>query len=260
MEAHVFIPSDCPRFIVEECVHYGAFTYIVEGLIHDAAKIVAEGARHEGWFNTGTMKEPGRAEGKKTMGLELAEQLGWKAPDVIIYPTGGGSGIIGLWKAFQELQQLGWLNGDPPRLVSVQEEGCHPIVKAFHSGAEVREEKPDPQVKPTGLRVPCPPNGDLIVSILKRSGGTAVAVQREEIAAAQKQMGALGVSASPEGASTLAGLIRLREEGWLNDKDRVVLFNTSHAMKYMPWTYSGASPKIPPLVRQYTDLRGGTRS
>jgi threonine synthase len=239
IEAHVILPKDCPIYIVRECEHYGAFTYVVDGLIHDAGRIVEERQEKVGWTSAGTMKEPGRTEGKKTMGLEIAEQLGWALPDTIIYPTGGGSGIIGLWKAFKELIELGWVKGPMPRLVSVQESGCDPLAEAIRNGGAVQPKDPDANVMPTGLRVPYPPDGNLLVSILKETGGTAVAVERKEIREVQGRLGLLGVSASPEGAATLAGLIRLREKGWLNRKERVILFNTSHAMKYISWGNEG---------------------
>ncbi len=249
MTAYVFIPADCPPLIVEECFHYGAHTYQVDGMIHDAARLVEEGEKRQGWFNVGTLREPGRAEGKKTMGLELAEQLGWTAPDVIIYPTGGGSGIIGLWRAFLTLREMGWIKGELPRLVSVQESGCQPIVDAFKRVSEVVPCGGEVRAMPTGLRVPQPPDGDLIVSILRETGGTAVAVESDEIVAAQRMLGLQGVSSSPEGAATWAGLVRLCDQGWIGKNDTVVLFNTSHAMKYLSSDYK---PRVP-VVRDYAN-------
>lgn len=228
MEAFVFVPRDCPRPIVEECLLYGARTTYVDGLIHDAGRIVSDGEVEQGWHHTGTLKEPGRAEGKKTMGLELAEQLHWRLPDVIIYPTGGGSGIIGMWRAFAQLRELGWIGAHMPRFVSVQEAGCQPIVDNMSD--------PPTSVKgssaPTGMRVPNPPDLELVVSALRASGGTAVAVTKEEISKAQQTMGAQGLSASPEGAATWAALIRLVADGWIQKRENVVVFNTCHAMKY----------------------------
>ncbi|PZD96349.1 threonine synthase [Paenibacillus sambharensis] len=249
MEAYVFVPRDCPGLIVEECVQYGAHTCLVDGFIHDAGKIISDGQQVQGWYNVGTLKEPGRAEGKKTMGLELAEQLNWKLPDVIIYPTGGGSGVIGMWNAFQQLKQLGFINGDLPRMVSVQEAGCQPLVDSMAGSGEFK-----PQVKhvissPTGMRVPNPPDGHLILSILQESGGTAVAVTREEIQQAGAAYGRLGISASPEGAATLAGLTRLLDQSWIRPDDEVVLFNTSHAVKYLPWKPASSLP----VVKTYQD-------
>ncbi|WP_442600858.1 threonine synthase [Paenibacillus sp. KN14-4R] len=251
MEAFLFVPKDCPGLIVEESAHYGSHVFLVDGMIHDAGRIIEEGKESEGWFNVGTLKEPGRVEGKKTMGLEIAEQLGWKMPDVIIYPTGGGSGVIGLWKAFRELLELGLVTGDLPRIISIQEDGCKPIVDAFYhqEGVEVCQES-EVTSAPTGLRVPQPPDGAFIVKILHEVGGDAIAVNQEEIVAAQRMMGRVGISASPEGASTLAGLIKLLEAGKVGVSDSIVLFNTSHAMKYLDWINS----KNYPIIRSYEDF------
>lgn len=258
MEAYVFLPQDCPGLIVEECRHYGAFTYLVDGFIHDAGRIIQDGEREQGWHHVGTLKEAGRAEGKKTMGLELAEQLGWKLPDVIVYPTGGGSGVIGMWNAFRQLRQLGLIDGDLPKIVSVQEEGCRPIVDAMERQGAFRPQSGNVISRPTGMRVPNPPDGDAVVSILRESGGTAVAVSAEQIRIAQSSMGRQGISSSPEGAATWAGLLRLLEQGWLRPTDEVVLFNTSHALKYAPWKPDGL-----PVVKTYLDwlqlVRNGRR-
>ncbi|MFC4076865.1 threonine synthase [Salinithrix halophila] len=251
MEAFVFVPMDCPGMIVEEALRYGAETCRVDGLIHDAGKLIEDGKQKEGWFNVGTAKEPGRVEGKKTMGLELAEQLGWKVPHVIVYPTGGGSGLIGIWKALCELKELGMIEGDLPRFVSVQETGCTPVVDAMHSGAErLVPYGESTTASPIGVRVPNPPAGDLILSILRETGGTAVAVTREEIRLAQRAMGLQGISASPEGAATWAGLIRLRESGDVQAGERVLLFNTAHALKYLPWP----APASVPVARNYQEF------
>ncbi|WP_248926248.1 threonine synthase [Paenibacillus hamazuiensis] len=251
IEATVIVPRDCPGIIVEECLRYGARTYYVDGLIHDAGRIIDEGKDEQTWFNIGTMREPGRVEGKKTMGLEIAEQLGWRLPDVIIYPTGGGSGIVGLWKAFRELKQMNWVSGDLPRLVSVQEAGCQPIVDAVRQGGRWPSKPAHASSSPTGLRVPNPPDGELIVSILLKTNGTAVAVSREEIQDAARQMGRQGLSCSPEGASTWAGFLRLRASGWIGSRETVVLFNTSHADKYLDW-----EPSVkPPVIRTYADMK-----
>jgi threonine synthase len=251
MKALIIVPSDCPGMIVRECLRYGAQTYKVDGFIHHAAAIIEEGKQEQGWIHVGTLREPGRVEGKKTMGLELAEQLNWKLPDVIVYPTGGGSGLIGIRKAFHELLKLGWISGSLPRFISVQEQGCQPIVDALH--ATERKSDSDPQVSssPTGLRVPNPPDLALIVSILKETGGTAIAVNKEEIAAAQMDLGACGISASPEGAATLAGLRHLREMSLVSDGESVVIINTAHADKY-----SEPSEIDPiPVIRSYSELK-----
>ncbi|NHN30486.1 threonine synthase [Paenibacillus agricola] len=250
MEAYVFLPADCPGLIIEECVNYGAHTYRVDGLIHDAGAIVEEGKLEQGWYNVGTMREPGRVEGKKTMGFELAEQLDWTLPDVIVYPAGGGSGLIGLWRAFHQLLAMGLVTGALPRFVAVQEDGCTPIVSAFWQHAQP-ETLPAGSPMPTGMRVPRPPNRNLIVSILRETKGTAIAVTREEIHAATAAMGLCGISSSPEGAATWAGLQRLIDSGWILGQDKVVLFNTSHAMKY---TLYPTKLQLP-LIKSYQDFK-----
>jgi threonine synthase len=248
ISAHVFLPEDCPGLIVDECRRYGAEVCLIRGLIQDAGRLIEEGRGDQGWFNVGTLREPGRVEGKKTMGLELAEQLNWRLPDVIVYPTGGGSGIIGMWKAFRELKALGWITGDVPRFACVQEQGCTPMVSAIVGGGD-RPDRVRPS--PTGLRVPSPPDGALVAGIVRDSGGTAVAVSREEIESAQARFGSLGLSSSPEGAATLAALQRLREDAWIGPGDEIVLFNTAGAMKYRQWT----SPVPTPVVAGYADYR-----
>ncbi|MBP1962164.1 threonine synthase [Paenibacillus aceris] len=250
----VFIPLDCPPLIVEECPLYGAETYLVDGLIHDAAAIIEAGKQEQGWVNVGTLKEPGRVEGKKTMGLELAEQLGWTFPDVIIYPTGGGSGIIGMWKAYHELKALGWIDGPMPRFVCVQEAGCQPIVDGLSPPA-VREQTGTGEANPTGMRVPHPPDLPLILSIVKQSGGTALALSKEQIAEATRSLGAQGISSSPEGSATWAGMLALCDSGWLRPTDSVVLFNTSHAMKYAKL---GTTPSLP-TIKSYADYKSLSR-
>jgi threonine synthase len=250
IESYVFVPKDCPGPIVRECKIYGAHTYLVDGLIHDAGQIVREGAAEQGWFSLGTMQEHGRAEGKKTMGLELAEQFGWRLPDTIIYPTGGGSGIIGMWNAFQQLKRLGLLQGDLPRLISVQEQGCHPLVDALQGGGVFQPAGAEVDSMPTGMRVPNPPDGQLIADILRQSGGTAVAVTADEIRNGAEVLGKHGISASPEGAAAWAGLVRLVEQGVVGPKEEVVLFNTAHAMKYLPWKEDNAV-----TVRNYQEWR-----
>jgi threonine synthase len=227
IEAFVFVPEDCPPLIVQECLAYGARTFRVKGLIQDAGKWVEVGKQLFGWTSVATMKEPGRVEGKKTMGFELAEQLGWSLPSVIVYPTGGGSGLIGIWKAFHELIQMGMISDPLPRMVSVQDAGCSPLVSAMGKH-ETCLDAP----AATGLRVPHPPDLDLLVKILKETGGTAVAVSQAEIQKAQCKLGYSGISSSPEGAATWAGMLKLCEEGWIKQDDRVVLFNTSHSLKY----------------------------
>jgi len=250
MEAYVFLPKDCPGLIAAECSLYGAFTCLVDGFIHDAGRIIQDGGQEQGWHHVGTLKEPGRAEGKKTMGLELAEQLGWKLPSVIVYPTGGGSGLIGMWNAFKQLKRLGLLMGDLPRMVSVQEQGCQPVVDNMERGGPFVPTTSGVSSNPTGMRVPEPPDGERIVQVLRESGGTAVAVSPEEIRCAQAEMGKSGISASPEGAAAWAGFLRLLDQNRLCPSDEVVLFNTSHAMKYTP-----SQPDSLPVVQTYEEWK-----
>jgi threonine synthase len=246
--SYVFVPKDCPCLIIEECMLYGANTYLVDGFIHDAGAIVEEGKQEQGWFNIGTLKEPGRAEGKKTMGFEIAEQLSWTLPDVIVYPTGGGSGIIGLWRAFCQLLDLGLVEGDMPRIAAVQESGCTPISDAFW---KTESHLCETISAPTGMRVPEPPDRQLIASILHEMYGTTVTVSREEIRSATVSMGLGGISSSPEGAATWAGMLQLCNNGWIRPNDNVVLFNTSHAMKY----FSGKSAVKIPMIKNYKDFK-----
>lgn len=249
IEASVFIPMDCPPLIVDECPLYGAATFLVDGFIHDAAAIIEAGKQDQGWVNVGTLKEPGRVEGKKTMGLELAEQLGWTFPDVIIYPTGGGSGIIGMWKAYQELKALRWIDGPMPRFVCVQEEGCQPIVDGITCNRAESAQVAGVEASPTGMRVPNPPDLAFILSIVEQSGGTAIALSKSQITEATRTLGSLGISSSPEGSATWAGLLALCDSGWLRPSDSVVLFNTSHAMKYV----NLGSISALPIIRSYED-------
>lgn len=255
IQASVFIPVDCPSLIVEECPLYGASTFLVDGFIHDAAAIIEAGKQEQGWVNVGTLKEPGRVEGKKTMGLELAEQLGWTFPDVIIYPTGGGSGIIGMWKAYHELKTLGWIDGPLPRFVCVQEEGCQPIVEGMAArGQANRAQDAGVKASPTGMRVPNPPDLAFILSIVEQSGGTAIALSKTQIAEATRTLGWQGISSSPEGSATWAGMLSLCDSGWLRPSDSIVLFNTSHAMKYAK---PGAISQLPVIKNywEYCDCR-----
>ncbi|WP_342551888.1 threonine synthase [Paenibacillus sp. FSL R7-0652] len=229
IEAYVIMPQDCPKNIISEAKMYGAKVSLISGFIHDAGKIVEQKMDEMKWINVGTTKELGRLEGKKTMAYELAEQLNWEMPDTIIYPTGGGSGLIGLWKGLNELLELGWISGSLPRFVSVQEVGCTPIVEGFYSCVT----SINSIASPTGMRVHYPAAKKLIISILKNSGGTALAVSREEIDHSGMILAREGISASPEGSATLAGVLKLKELGMLSKSERVVLFNTAHVMKYL---------------------------
>lgn len=235
LEACIFMPKDTPLANIEESRITGAQVLLVEGLISDAARQAGEKARAEGWFDVSTFKEPYRTEGKKTMGYELAESFGWELPDVIVYPTGGGTGLVGMWKAFDELQALGWLESPRrPRMVAVQAQGCAPVVKAFQNGEPVCSFWEGAQTIASGLRVPKSFADRLILADLRQSQGTAVAVSDEEILAAQQRLASTeGIFAAPEGAATLAGLEKLLKTGWLQPHDRVVLFNTGTGLKYI---------------------------
>jgi threonine synthase len=233
LEAYVFAPDDTPPMIVQECMILGAHVYVIRGLINDAGRIVQEGQAEHGWFDMSTLKEPYRLEGKKTMGIELAEDFGWHLPDVILYPTGGGTGLIGMWKAFAELHALGWIDNHRPRMVVVQAEGCAPIVKAFEAGATEAPLWPNAHTMASGLRVPKAFADFLILQAVRDSEGTAVAVSDEEMARAQHMLAATeGVFACPEGAATVAALQLLRRREWIQAHERVVLFNTGSGLKY----------------------------
>ncbi len=233
VKAHVYMPADAPEVNKAEVAAAGADLVLVDGLISDAGKLAAEHARERGWWSVSTFKEPYRVEGKKTMGLEIAEAFGWHLPDVIIYPTGGGTGLVGMWKAFDELEALGWIGSERPRLVSVQSEGCAPIVRAFHEGAERARPWENAHTVAAGLRVPAAFADRLILRALRETNGTAIAVPDEEILAAQRLLAAEeGIFAAPEGAATVAALKKLVSSGWINAADTVVLFNTGSGLKY----------------------------
>jgi threonine synthase len=233
LEAYVFAPDDTPSVIMQECMILGAQVYVVKGLINDAGRVVQEGQAAHGWFDMSTLKEPYRLEGKKTMGLELAEDFQWRLPDVIIYPTGGGTGLIGMWKAFAELGTLGWIDDHRPRMVVVQAEECAPIVKAFQEGATEAPLWANARTMAAGLRVPKAFADFLILQALYDSEGTAVAVPDAEMAEAQRVLAGLeGIFACPEGAATVAALQHLRQQGWIEAHERVVLFNTGSGLKY----------------------------
>ncbi|HKS27127.1 MAG TPA: threonine synthase [Pyrinomonadaceae bacterium] len=234
LEAHIFMPRDTPRANVIECLETGAQVTLLDGLITDCGKAVAERKEREGWFDVSTLKEPYRVEGKKTLGYELAEQMSWTLPDVIIYPTGGGTGLIGMWKAFDEMEALGWIDGKRPRMVTVQAAGCAPIVRAFEEGKRFADEFADAHTVASGLRVPRAIGDFLILDALRASGGAAVAVKDEELIAATREIGASeGVFAAPEGGACLPALRKLIERGEVRRDDRVVLFNTGAGVKYL---------------------------
>ena len=234
IEAHIFMPKDVPRANLVECTMYGAKVTLVDGLISDCAKIVGERQKEEGWFDISTLKEPFRVEGKKTMGYELAEQLEWKLPDAVFYPTGGGVGMIGMWKAFDEMQCLGWIGAERPKMISVQAAGCAPIVKAWQEQKPVSEFWQNAKTVAAGLRVPKPYADYIILDIIKKSGGTAIAATDEEIECAVREWASTeGIFAAPEGASCLVAYRKLIASGFLKPADKVVLFNTGSGLKYI---------------------------
>jgi threonine synthase len=235
IQAIIYMPKDTPRANIEESRMAGAEVVLVDGLISDAAGMAGEKARAEGWFDLSTFKEPYRAEGKKIMGYELAETFDWTLPDVIVYPTGGGTGLVGMWKAFAELEELGWLaNTKRPRMVAVQADGCAPVVKAFESGAMFCDFWINAHTLASGLRVPKSFADALILNDLRESHGTAIAVRDEEILKAQNQIGRQeGIFPAPEGAATLAALKLLLQRNWIGPDERIVLFNTGTGLKYL---------------------------
>jgi len=234
IEAHVFMPRDTPIANQIEVQQYGARLTLVDGLINDCGRIINERKTAEGWFDISTLKEPYRVEGKKTMGSEIAEQLNWTLPDVIIYPTGGGTGLIGMWKAFQEMAELGWIGSKRPRMVSVQASGCAPIVKAFGEGRETAEPWQNAKTVASGLRVPQAVADFLMLRALRESNGTALSVSDEEMIAEIPRLGrAEGIFFCPEGAACAAALRRSMQNGWVKPTDEVVLFNTATGLKYL---------------------------
>jgi threonine synthase len=248
LEAHIFMPKDVPMANRIESEYYGAHVTLVNGLISDCARMVAERKEKEGWFDVTTLKEPFRVEGKKTMGYEVAEQLGWKVPDGIIYPTGGGVGLLGMWKAFDELEQLGWIGAERPQMIAVQSAGCAPIVKAWDEGEAAAAMWPDAATLASGLRVPKPYGDYLILDILNRSGGLALSVTDEEVLLAMREWARVeGIFAAPEGAAALAAYRKLRASEFFSADDRVVLFNTGTGLKYLDTIESLKEPERPPL-------------
>lgn len=234
IEAHIFMPKDVPTANYVECKAYGAKVTLVDGLISDCGRIVNERKQAEGWFEIATLKEPFRVEGKKTMGYEVAEQLNWKLPDAIFYPTGGGVGLIGMWKAFEEMEQLGWIGKERPRMIAIQASGCAPVVKAWDAHKSTAEVWQNAHTMAAGLRVPKPYADYIVLEILKESAGTAIAVSDEQIfEAVQEWASKDGVFAAPEGAACLAAYKILLAQKFLKPSDRVVLFNTGSGLKYI---------------------------
>ena len=233
IESFVFCPDDTPEVNVREIALQGAHIFLVNGLINDCGRIVGEGVDAMGWFDTSTLKEPYRIEGKKTMGLELAEQLGWDVPDVILYPTGGGTGLIGMWKAFDELERIGWIGDKRPRMVAVQATGCAPIVRAYEAGAEHAEPWVDAHTVAAGIRVPAAIGDFLILRAVRESDGFATAVEDDAIEAAREEVALKeGLLLCPEGAATYAALKKELQSGRISRDERVVLYNCATGLKY----------------------------
>lgn len=234
LPVHIVVPRDTPLPIIEETRALGADLALIDGLITDAGAQVARGVREHGWFDLSTLKEPYRVEGKKTMGYELFEQLGGRLPDVIVYPTGGGTGLIGMWKAFDEMQQLGWIGAERPRMISVQANGCAPIVRAWQQGAETAEPWENAHTYASGLRVPRAVGDFLMLRAIRDSHGAAIAISDTAMAEAVYEVGRLtGIFAAPEGAATAAALPDLLRSGAITPTDEVVLFNTGSGLKYV---------------------------
>ena len=234
LECFIFMPRDTPRANIVECEQTGAHVTLMDGLITDCGAEVGRRKEAEGWFDVSTLKEPYRIEGKKTLGYELAEQLGWTLPDVIVYPTGGGTGLIGMWKAFQEMEKMGWIGPARPRMFTVQAAGCAPIVRAFEEGKRFADEFPNAATVASGLRVPRAIGDFLIIDALRESGGTAIAVTDGELIAATREIGAAeGLFCAPEGAACLPALRKMLAAGQVKPEERVVLFNTGAGVKYL---------------------------
>ena len=233
LPAWVFMPADAPTVMKAECVAYGANVFLVDGLINDAGRIVREAGPAQGWFDVSTLKEPYRAEGKKTMGLELAEQLGWRVPDAIIYPTGGGTGIVGMWKAFAELETMGLIGPERPKMIVVQAEGCAPIVQAFAAGERHAEPWREASTAAAGLRVPVAIGDYLILDAVRQSGGTALTVSEAELMEGVRLAATHeGIFVSPEAGAAYIATRKLRESGFLRQDDETVVFSTGSGMKH----------------------------
>jgi threonine synthase len=234
LEAHIFVPRDVPRSNYIEYRAYGAHVTLVNGLISDCGRIIGERKQAEGWFDISGLKEPYRIEGKKTMGYEIAEQFGWSLPSAILYPTGGGVGLIGMWKAFAELEALGWISSARPKMIAVQTTGCQPVVRAFEQGESKTTYWEDAHTVAAGLRVPKPLGDVLTLAAIRESGGTAIAVTDEELLDASLEIAeTTGIFAAPEGGACLAGLKKLLSNGFLRPDERIVLYNTATGLKYL---------------------------
>jgi threonine synthase len=257
LEAHIFMPKDVPLANRIECENYGAHVTLVDGLISDCARMVAERKEKEGWFDVSTLKEPFRVEGKKTMGYEVAEQLGWGLPQGIIYPTGGGVGLLGMWKAFDEMEALGWIGSERPKMVVVQSAGCAPIVKAWDEGKATAEFWSGASTLASGLRVPKAYGDYLILEILKKSSGIALSATDTEIMGAFRHWARVeGIFAAPEGAASLVAYRKLRASGFFSASDKVVLFNTGSGLKYLDVIEDQKPKGKPPASRQIGGIIG----
>jgi len=254
LEAHIFMPGDVPQANYIECRAFGAHVTLVDGLISDCAKLVAAGVAEHGWYDVSTLKEPYRIEGKKTMGYEVAEQFGWQLPDAIFYPTGGGVGMIGMWKAFDEMQALGWIGGQRPKMIAVQPEGCQPVVRAFERGEPRSQFWEHAATVAAGLRVPKPLGDFLILEALRASAGTAVAVSDAELLDAGIQLAREeGMFAAPEGAACVAALGKLLASGFLKADERIVIYNTGAGLKYL----EAYATRFPRTAMSEQDKLGG---
>ena len=234
LEAHIFMPRDTPRANVIECQELGARVTLINGLITDCGAEIAKRKEKEGWFDVSTLKEPYRVEGKKTLGYEIAEQLDWKLPDVVLYPTGGGTGLVGMWKAFDEMEALGWIDNKRPRMFSIQASGCAPIVRAFEAGEKFAAEFPNAHTLASGLRVPKAIGDFIMLKILRESNGGAIAIDDDEMIRAVRDVGkSEGLFVAPESAACFAAFRRLRAAGKIDSGERVVIFNTGSGIKYL---------------------------
>src|ERR1035438_6783214 len=243
IEAHIFMPRDVPQSNYLECMAYGAHVTLVDGLISDRGRMVAELASQEDWFDVSTLKEPYRIEGKKTMGYEVAEQMGWELPDAIFYPTGGGVGMIGMWKAFDEMEKLGWICSRRPKMIAVQADGCQPVVRAYLENEPRSRFWDDAHTVASGLRVPKPLGDFLVLNAVRESGGTAIAVSDEDMLEAGVNMASdEGIFAAPEGAACVDAASRLLRSRFLKSTDRIVIYNTGSGLKY-PEAYSTRFPR-----------------
>jgi threonine synthase len=234
IEAHVFMPLETPEVFKQECMLFGANLTLVKGSIYDCGQLVRQQSLVNGWFDVSTTKEPYRIEGKKTLGYEIAEQLNWSLPEVIVYPTGGGTGLIGMWKAFDEMEQLGWIGSERPRMVAVQAANCAPVVQAYEKGNNQVELYPDSFTVANGLRVPKPYADSLILKVIRESKGTAISVMDEDIIKAVKEIAREeGLFVAPEGGAIYYAAKQLVQSGWIHPEERVVLVNTGSGYKYL---------------------------